>query len=403
MNEFEKKWLNQTDDEIYEHFDSLSDDDKFEFLLGLTNLNPLPEIDWIDYISDIINYLLSNDNIEKSLILVDWFIVNFPKEYETKYGFIERELINYFIYKKDWESVNKRIAIIKNYPVLGVDIITIRLIYQLLYNLKFDAVVEYCLAVRKDIADSDKLFVNPEEDFAIIIYLRKIQDYYETILHYEEPDRDKLVQELKEINFTDKESILQVLKHLDKAFVEEKPKIETNRITNEVFKLLNIEFMKYMYYKYKLPFVFSNTIFMFFANSKLYSNKKYVKNVFYFEKNTLNKHIAESYDNVYGTNNLEIFGKVWGMYYVFDFFHYYGLINKLEFNNLIKYYEYFRNEFIYIEGSDLWIYKFVFEWPEIDFQNRKQEYIKLFDESRSIPQVDAYENAKMFVEKLNNN
>lgn len=400
MSNLKNKWSGKSEDEIYEELDNLSPKEQIDFLISLSELKDLPQIDWIDCLLEIIDELLVIDQIDSVLKFTSWYKSNFPDFYKENYEFVEKYLINYFIYKNDWENVKKRILVIKENPVDGIDVITVRLVYQLLFNFKFEELLDFCESVWKNIADSDKLWGSPEEIFTDIIYLNKIQDYYEKVLNNEKPDKTLLLNELEKIQFTDEEIILKNIKHFDSTNIESIPSISTNSLLKEYYALINCEFMKYMYHKYKLPFVFSSVIFSFFGNSELYPKKKYVKNILYFEKKTLDKYIANQYDNMYGTNNLEIFGKVWAMYYVFEFFKEHNLINVPEFNELNNYYEYFRNTMIKIESDELWNYKFVFNWPGIDFKGKKADFENLFDESRLLDRREYSNVADEFVVSL---
>jgi hypothetical protein len=88
------------------------------------------------------------------------------------------------------------------------------------------------------------------------------------------------------------------------------------------------------------------------------------------------------------------------MYYVFEFFKEHNLINVPEFNELNNYYEYFRNTMIKIESDELWNYKFVFNWPGIDFKGKKADFENLFDESRLLDRREYSNVADEFVVSL---
>jgi hypothetical protein len=127
--------------------------------------------------------------------------------------------------------------------------------------------------------------------------------------------------------------------------------------------ILNIHFLKYMLHTYRMPFVFSEWIWNFIATTKIFGKQKGVENWFYIDAHTLDKHIADRFDNFMGSNDLEIFGKVWGLDFVFNFLHKQQLLSLEHYGNIIDNITYFRNEMIRISADNLWQMMFVFDWP----------------------------------------
>jgi hypothetical protein len=53
-----------------------------------------------------------------------------------------------------------------------------------------------------------------------------------------------------------------------------------------------------------------------------------------------------------------------------------------------------------IESDELWNYKFVFNWPNIDFRDRKADFENLFDESRLLDRRESSNITVEFVDSL---
>jgi hypothetical protein len=89
---------------------------------------PKLDIDWLEIFEDLRELLFKEDRIDEVLAFVEWFSQIFPKKYGKKYEFIERDLLDYYIFNNDWENVRKRIAIIEKNPVLKKDETTLALV-----------------------------------------------------------------------------------------------------------------------------------------------------------------------------------------------------------------------------------------------------------------------------------
>jgi len=385
MKDFTKiNWDKKDEDDIHEYLFTLDGDFKFDFFKLLCEKYPHLELDWLLAFEEIKDSLYQKEDVEKVLWFVNWYKDKFPVKYLEEYQFIERDLINFFIKKGDWEQVKNRMSIIEQDPVEGIDVVTIRLMYQLIYHGQYQLALDYSNKVLEPIAKSDKLAFSPEEKFATTIYLQKNQEFYKSVLIEEDFDESNLISELVEIGFNE-DIILEVIDKLKKPFDIQIAK-HSKGMTPELFHSLNIEFLKYMYQKYQSHFMFSNVIFSLFSSKDLFKSEK-GRSSFYIEIKRMDEYLVKIYDSIFGTNELEIFGKAWGMIYVFEFFHHIGLYSDDEYQLSLENYYYLRNEFIKIQSQNLWQYNFVFKWPNNPINQDSIELENLFS-STYLKEID---------------
>ncbi|MCF8296211.1 MAG: SEC-C domain-containing protein [Saprospiraceae bacterium] len=158
---------------------------------------------------------------------------------------------------------------------------------------------------------------------------------------------------------------------------------------------LNIQFLKYMYREFKMPFVFSELIWQFIHTRKIFG-KHGRKNWFYIDKKTLDKHIVDRYDNFLGSNELEIFGKVWGFPYLISFFNHFQLLSDEHSQLMLKNMEYFKKEMVQIASFSLWKMMFVFKWPKISDSVEDHLYQDFFESTFGIKDEDMKEHLSEF-------
>lgn len=364
-------WYSKTENFIADYYyDSIDKTQKYEFLIFLKENFPDLKIEWISYFESIRKDLFLKEKIDEILSFIDWHQSKFPNEYCNNYEFIEYDLINYYIYKNDWENVQKRVQIVESNPVHGIDVITLRLLYQLIYNGKYETALNYSKNVVKPIADSEKIYGEPDYYFSIVVYFSLIQNYYDLRNSKNQPNKNDIIKELIEnYNFSNSEKELDTVFDVIDGKIDVKDIFENKNIKNQFF-ILNVAFNKYMFDTYHIPFVLADQMFSFVMFKKLYPKN----NSFYIEIDILDKHIAEKYDYMFSSNNYEIVGKVWSLDYVAKYFYDNQLITEEEYEKSLENNAYLINEFLKIEHENLWQFLFLFKWPKI---NKHIDYAQL--------------------------
>ena len=348
------------------HNEIEDDEKRFEFFKHLISEFPELEIDWLEAFEDLKHYLLMQERIDDILFFINWYSNKFSEDYSKRYEFIEGDLCNYFLLEKDYKSLQKRIDFIQQNPVPAIDTLTTRLLFQLIYHGLYQQAVKFSGQVWKPIDESTELMGHAAYDFTNTIYINSLQKYYESILNNSSFDTDIIFNKAVEMGFSDdkelfNEVLMAVNSDLDIGLI----RTSINEKKDDHMLHLNIQFLKYMYQQFNLPFIFSELMWQFIATLKIFG-KHGNENWFYIDAKTIDKHIVEKYDNFLGSNELQIFGKVWGFDYIISFFNHSQLITPDQFQIMSENNFHFKNEMMKIVGSDLWKMMYVFNWPDIE-------------------------------------
>lgn len=167
--------------------------------------------------------------------------------------------------------------------------------------------------------------------------------------------------------------------------------------TDRHMLVLNIHFLKYMAHHYKMPFVFSEWIWNFIATTKIFGRHKGVENWFYIDAKMLDNHINDRLDSFLGSNELEIFGKVWGLDFVFDFLNQHQLLSDEHYETMLENISYFRNEMMRIAGGNLWQMMFVCKWPRTNNYAVDPSEKRMFNETYGLDETEAFEKVKRYL------
>lgn len=128
---------------------------------------------------------------------------------------------------------------------------------------------------------------------------------------------------------------------------------------------LNVHFLKYMYEKYSIPFMLSETFWSILSSKKLFDKSLESEEHFYFDVITIEKYLENKFDYSLGSNNIEFFGKVWALHYIYEFLEVNNLISTNAAKKMKENIQYHRNELINYMNTELWTVNFVFNWPKI--------------------------------------
>ena len=138
-------------------------------------------------------------------------------------------------------------------------------------------------------------------------------------------------------------------------------------------------------------------IWNFIATTKIFGKQKGGKNWFYIDAKVLDKHILDRLDTFLGSNGLEIFGKVWGLDFIFKFFHDNQLLSDEHYEKMLENISYFRNEMMRIAGAELWQMMFVFKWPRPNNYAVDPSEERLFNQTHTDDETEAYETVKRYL------
>ncbi|MBK9399776.1 MAG: SEC-C domain-containing protein [Bacteroidetes bacterium] len=386
-------WYEKDTNEVFDFmYNELEEEEQYPFFLFLMQHFPNLEIDWLETFEDFTVALIQNDKTDTILSFIEWYKLKYPEDYREKYEFIERDLCDYFFYKKEVEKLQERVAFIQQNPVSAIDTLTARLHYQLIYHGYYEQAVCYAEAVWTPINDSEELIGFAAYPFINTIYVNQLQKYYEAVLNGIYFDEDKLFHQMVTMGFEDDKI------NFNEALGALKEELSLTDIKNSIQNgndkhmiILNVHFLKYMLHTYQLPFVFSEWIWNFIATTKIFGKHKGVENWFYIDAKTLDKHIADNLDSFLGSNELEIFGKVWGLDFVFDFFTSTAIIVFEHFESMLENISYFRNEMLRVASGNLWQMMFVFNWPSTNDYLVDPSAQQLFNETYGIDETEAIE------------
>ncbi len=365
QNYKEINWHQLVADEVYAYYDELQENEKFSFFKWLYLNYPETDIDFLDIFEDLRCEMAYETNIVESEEFVEWYSEKFPIEYAERYEFIERDLCDYYLKNNDLDKLRERIAIIEKNPLSGIDTITIRLYYQLIYHGLYQDAVDYAKNISDIIYKSDKIRGRPEAPLMTGIYVDSLQKSYEKykktgIANFE--DVYKLAEELefiehKEVFRIETKALLNPLNTAE--ILSDFPINLGNRIIE-----LNVHFLKYMYEKYNIPFMLSETFWSVLSSKKLFDKSLESEEHFYFDVITIEKYLENKFDYSLGSNNIEFFGKVWALHYIYEFLEVNNFISADAAKRMKENIQYHRNELINYMNTELWTVNFVFNWPE---------------------------------------
>ena len=185
-------WYQKSTDELYEYFDNLEINEQVSFLIHLFGHYPKLEIPWIELIEDTKDPLIFMHQPEKVEELVDLFTKTFPGEYENEFEFIEGSLITYNLFTNNIDKVKQRLEIVKKNPARGIDTVTMKAMYQLIYHGHYSTALEYSHAVWKPVYESDGILGIPHIYFCITIYLDALEQAYTKVKNGKQINSEQL-------------------------------------------------------------------------------------------------------------------------------------------------------------------------------------------------------------------
>ena len=202
-------WSQKSTDELYEYFENLEVNEQVRFLIHLLKHYPKLEIAYIELIEDTKDPLLFMHQPEKVEELVDLFTKTFPGEYEKEYEFIEGSLITYYLFTNNIDKVNQRLEIVKRNPAKGIDTVTMKALYQLIYHGHYSTALDYSHAVWKPVYESDDIWGSPHFHFCTTIYLDALEQAYTNVKNGKQINWKKFMTDMEKYDIQLDEKIFQ--------------------------------------------------------------------------------------------------------------------------------------------------------------------------------------------------
>lgn len=395
MKPFETiNWSEKNDDDVFEYLDTIPENEHFAFLMWLAKQYPEIGIDWMDLFEDTRYQMPYEQNIAACQEFSAWCAEKFPDEYADRFGFIERDLCDYYLHNRNIDKLRERIAFISRNPVAAIDTLTARLHFQLIYHGYSDDAVKYAEAVWKPLFESEELFGNPAQPFLNTIYLDRLQQSYIELCNTGKSDFAGLYQLTVELGFDDDREHFELIKHALRNPVDiERMHESIIEGSDDHMYELNIHFIKYMWDTFKMPFILSDALWSIVATTLIFGKIDDVDHWFYVDARTLVEHIDSRHDVMMSSNSLEIFGKVWGLHYIFSFFHQQQLLTDEDAANMSENLEFCRLKMIEYMSEELWQADYIHQWPE---NHLWADLIPLFESTYNQP----LEGAKAIVDEF---
>lgn len=386
INWNEKNW-----EEIDSYLNSLPHDEFIPFFKHLGNNYPEIASEILNYILDMREFLSREQYIATLKDFVAWFPQKFPELYAHRYEFTERDLCNYYLFTEELDKLQERIKIIKANPAPGFDTVTRQLFYQLLFHGLYDDAMQYARDVYQPISESKKLIGMPELIFIQAIYINELQNVYEEIKKSGITDISKLYQIAEKYNIAENEEIIKIeTEVLNGSLDPDKLISDYKKNQRNGFIALKLHFLKYMLDKYNLPFVLSEELININSKKGLFGQSKTREEFFYIDVVDFSKLLVENVDTLFGTNNLEMFSRVWGLHYTYEFLEKYHLISSEAAGLMRENINYHCNECMFFMQDILWNMTFIFDWPH------SQQWIHLKPLFKSTFYKDSGEILKIF-------
>lgn len=358
-------WYNKSVDEIYEDFEGLSPDKAINFLIHLLRHHPKLDVEWIELLLNIKDDLIF-DKIKKVEEFVDLYAQIFPEEYGDDYEFVEEDLVSYYLFKGSRKNIIKRLKIVERNPVAGVDTMTISVMFQLIYYGYYTEALNYSKAVWKPLYESDQIMGLPHFHFCTTIHLHELEEKYMQIKVGKPVDWEGFIQKMRLYDFDYEKEVLDVVKKalsepLNTDFI--KRKITANDYNIPLY--LNIQFLKYMKEQFKASFMFSDRLCFILTSSDSFSEGDDPDAYFYIPFSDLKEYFSNLFDSMFQSNDVEIFGKVWGLSYLYSFLYEHGLISRHYYDLMLENISALKYYFMNFIRYNLWRMSFVKNWPQL--------------------------------------
>jgi hypothetical protein len=319
-----------------------------------------------------------------------------PIEYQERYQFVELELCDYYLENNNLQKLKERIQIVINDPISGIEAITIRLYFQLLYHGLYNDAAEYSKAVYKPIYECEQLWGSPETPLIEGLYFDALQEVYQEYKSSGIFNTNNLIKIAAELDLNEDIEVFETEKRalqnpLNLEYFQDN--FNSRKFNAIVFIELSMYFLKYMFDTYQIPFKLSKQFWNLISVKGLFNQSK-AHGFFYIDVRTFAEMLEKRIDYHLGSNNIEMFGRLWGLNYIYEFLEKFNLISFEDARLMEENNTYHLHEFIKYTHCDLWQMNFIFKWPQ---SQRWEEYKPLFNSTYGADLNSAKETINLFL------
>ena len=392
-------WANWSVDDIFEFIMDLDSDEKIKVVRELLEDWPDLEIDAMELIDELRYELIFLDRSSELENLVKIYQDNFPGSYKSEFEFTERDLITYHLFRNNTDKVKERMSIVMKNPVEGVDNVTIRALFQLVFYKHDGLALEYARTVWKPILESKEIWGPAHLPFCMVLYLNALEEAWSEIRLGKMIDWEEWLNQLDAIGISKEAAdFTTIQKTLISNFErEEIDALIRNGRQEEINLVLNIHFLKFMKERHNVPFILSDSWWNMLGGQGLFGKKGRGEGYFYISFERLTKQFDEYYDYLLRSNELEMFGRAFGIRYVYHFLGEKGLIRGEFKENMRKHIDALEYMFERLSSDDLWQMTYIFRWPDI--RQFDQENRRIFASTFALDERDYEEALEAWLDK----
>ncbi len=382
-------------DDIYDYsFKKVSEKDLLQFIERVLVERPDADVNFVEMFENTSEY--KNNRYDIILDFADRFRKSHPEQYKQQYEFVELKLTDHAFDTMNLGLIDRCMEVVCQNPAKGIDTVTWVTLYRLIYHGLYSRAVEYSKTVWEPIANGDKLVGYPEVPFIMTIYLDGVEKQYEKIALDDSSDWKRFMKKMEKLGFDNDKKRIDTIYHALSTKMEGETLIRRLKQDPEyVFIELLYHFMRHMKKRYNMPFMHSEILFGFIQSRKLLVTKKKDRGFFFVPYNHLDNYVAERYDAFLGSNQIELFGQVWGLHYVYEFLYENRLISDDDYGLMVENLTNLKKNFLAIMGSDAWKLKYVTLWPA----SEDNPVVLPDDFFENIDRLD-YNNAVGYIRKM---
>jgi len=363
----ESHWDDEDPDAIYEHFMYQDPDDKIAMIEDLIGNRPDMDEEILDMINDVGKELIFLDRPEDQEDLITMFSENFPGVYEASYDTTERDLIAYYFSKGNLKRVKKRLHYIRTDPVAGEGGVTSVAFFLLLFRGHTQLAIDLARDIWEPMKISEALLVPAHAPFSIALYLNALEDAWIRSGKGEKVSWEELQNKVESFGIdTEDKRFRMIVKTLQTPLNrDEVLGLMKGGKRADLMLKLNIHFLVFMKVKFGNPFVLADLWWNMLMGGGLFGKKKVPEAFFYIGFDDLSAHFFDHFDNHFGSNELDMFGRVFGLKYAYYFLKESGLIGEKWYLKMLLNIQALELSYEHMSDYHLWENTFVFDWPEI--------------------------------------
>lgn len=394
---------NMTDDKISDYYEKhVNEKDSLSFIYRILDECPETELNLVEMFEQTLEF--EEPNYGAILGFADRYRKINPGKYRQEYEFVELSLTEYAFDIMDKALISRCLEIIEQNPAKGIDTVTMRTLYRLIYFGMYREAVDYCEKVWEPISNSEELWGTPEIHFLMVLYLHGAEEQYELFCKGDTSGWKDFNKRMQAYGFdNEEERIDAVFRALSSDLDKEKILLQIKEKPGYGFIGLLYHFLRYMKHRYNIPFMHSNLLFDLMMNKSLFGSIKEEDAWFYIPYPILDKHLTMNIDTFLGSNLIDVGGKLWGLHYVYEFLHENQLISSEYYRMMLENLAWLKMDFLTVLKSEAWQLKFVLNWPDtnsdlvklpvnfFDGIDRKNKQNALSQIKNLLPHVDGKE------------